>query len=152
MRPQSRPSPARPPPDHEHRTRRRDRTRPNCIRRSQTPTITMLERPAPDTRRHPRKIRGLPQRVHRPESGIRAATTHHRMSDARVPLTGCRLRQVEALRLIQPHTAVATRRTTPMIASQNKPFTTNPTITKTSQRTRRKPMRPNIFTSIHPNH
>ncbi len=36
-----------------------------------------------------------------------------------------------------------------MIASQNKPFTTKPTTTKTSHTTTRKPMRPNIFTSVH---
>lgn len=36
---------------------------------------------------------------------------------------------MEALRLIHPHTAVVTSRTIPMIASQNKPLTTNPTTT-----------------------
>lgn len=57
--------------------------------------------------------------------------------------------QVEAVRLIHPHAAVATKRTMPMIASHSKPLATKPTTTKTSQRTSRKPMRPNMSTSIH---
>ena len=56
---------------------------------------------------------------------------------------------MEALRLIHPHAAVTTNRTMPMIASHSKPLATKPTTTKTSQRTRRKTMRPNMSTSIH---
>ena len=66
-------------------------------------------------------------------------------------IIGAAASYAEALRLIHPQAAVATKRTMPRIASHSKPFATKPTTTKTSQRTRSKIMRPNISTSVHPN-